>query len=236
MTYDATPPPDTRRRGWRPRLGGAQAVALSILLALAFAFELLTGGPGRWGLSALAIRRGHVEALFTHMLSHGGFLHLFMNLTALWSFSAVVAPRLGAGLRQWVAYGGLFLASGLAGGLAFLALDPTGSTPMVGASGAICGLWGAASRIVPWEPDLLPLRAPSVRRNALNFAVSNLVLFAIIFGLASLSGGGGGLAWQAHLGGYLFGLLAAPWFVQTLPAALQPVWAPGPWGPWGPRG
>lgn len=233
MTHEGFPPQADRRRGWRPRLGGAQSVALTLLLAAAFGVELMTGGPGQWGLSAQTLRQGHVEALFTHMLSHGGFLHLFMNLTALWSFSAVVAPRLGTGARRWIAYGALFVLSGLAGGLMFIALDPTGTTPMVGASGAICGLWGAASRMLPWEPALLPLRAPSVRRNALNFVVSNLVLFAVIFGLVAASGGGGGLAWQAHLGGYLFGLLASPWFVARAEAADPAAWVQGPWGPRG---
>ena len=218
------------RRGRLPPPSEQPAYALALLLIAAFVFELLTGGPGRWGLSAQALRQGHVEALFTHMLSHGGFLHLFMNLTALWSLSAVVAPRLGTGGRRWAAYGALFVLSGLAGGLMFLALDPNGVTPMVGASGAICGLWGAASRMLPWEPSLLPMRAPSVRRNAWNFVVSNLVLFAIIFGLVTVSGGGGGLAWQAHLGGYLFGLLASPWFVAKVEPEDPARWTDGPWG------
>lgn len=217
------------RGGRRRRFGPPSeqpAYALSLLLIAVFVFQLMTGGPGRWGLSAQALRVGGYATVFTHMLSHAGFLHLFMNLTALWSLSAVVAPRLGRGLRRWRRYAVLFLASGLAGAAMFLILDPTGSTPMVGASGAICGIWGVASRIHPGLPGLLPLNAGPVRRMAANFAISNLVLFAIIFGLAAASGGGGGLAWQAHLGGYLFGLLAGPLFVEPAPPA----------GPWGPRG
>jgi membrane associated rhomboid family serine protease len=212
---------DGRRRRLLPPTE-QPAYALSLLLIAAFGVELLTGGAGRWGLSAQAIREGRFETILTHMLSHAGVIHLLMNLMALGTFSAMVVPRLGRGLRRWRRYGVLFLGSGLAGAAMFLVLDPLGRTPMVGASGAICGLWGAASRMLPDEPGLLPLRSPPVRRAAWSFLVSNAVLFTIIFLAVAASGGLGGLAWQAHLGGYLFGLLGIRWFVEAPPA--------GPWG------
>lgn len=82
---------------------------------------------------------------------------------------------------------------------------------MVGASGAICGLWGAAARHAP-DGGVAPLRSAQVRGNIVLFTQMNVVLFLILFALVRLTDGVGGLAWEAHLGGFLFGLLLGPWF------------------------
>jgi membrane associated rhomboid family serine protease len=89
---------------------------------------------------------------------------------------------------------------------------------MVGASGAICGLWGAAARIGA-DGAFVPIRSPQVWRQIKAFAVNNAVLFGIIFILVLMSGGKGGLAWEAHLGGFVFGLLAMPWLAPPAKAA-----------------
>ena len=87
---------------------------------------------------------------------------------------------------------------------------------MVGASGAICGLWGAAVR-VDFDGGLVPLRSGQVWNHVKAFAKANIILFLILFALVRLSGGVGGLAWEAHLGGFLFGLLAVPWLAPRTP-------------------
>ncbi len=226
MTYDppsqADNPAPARQR--QPLLGNmAPPTAVLILAQVAvFVAQLFTGGGDRWALSAQRLAAGAYDTLLTHMFSHAGFLHIFMNMTALATFSAVVVPWLGHGAGRWLRYYGLFLLSGLAGALLFLAIHPTGTVPMLGASGAICGVWGAAARLPPYGGALLPIRNPLVFARIRQFAVSNAVIFAIIFGLVLLAGGQGGLAWEAHLGGFLFGLLAVPLFAVRLPAA--------PWG------
>ena len=226
VTYDPQSPAEAaaRPRGRQPLLGNmAPPTAVLILLQVAvFLAQLVTGGPDRWALSAQRLAAGAYDTLLTHMFSHAGFLHIFMNLTALATFSAVLTPWLGHGVGRWLRYYGLFLLSGLSGALLFLAIHPAGTTPMLGASGAICGVWGAAVRLPPYGGALLPIRNPLVFARIRQFAVSNVVIFAIIFGLVLLAGGQGGLAWEAHLGGFLFGLLTVPLFAVRLPAA--------PWG------
>ena len=221
-----SPAPRTAREpvfgdGLRGLLGPARRTGniTCLLLVGTFVLEMFTGGPQRWGLSAAALADGRFETLLTSMLSHAGLVHLVVNLSALSSFSARLTPHLGFGVRGGWLYAVLLGLSGLAGGLMFLAVHPFGDIPMVGISGAICGLWGATLRLPPergWA--LAPLFSRQVVWGARQFAISNAIIFAIIFALVFLSGGGvGGLAWEAHLGGFLFGLLAVPLFVRHVP-------------------
>jgi membrane associated rhomboid family serine protease len=191
---------------------------IALVLVAAFVVELFAGGPGRWGFSAQALARGRYETLLTHMFAHAGVLHLLMNLGALSSFSAMVTPHLGFRLGGFGRYCALLFLSGFAGAAMFLAIHPAGSTPVVGISGAICGLWGAALRLPGWPGEpLAPLTSRRVLVGIRQFVISNAVIFAIIFALVLLSGGIGGLAWEAHLGGFLFGLLAIPLFRPAVP-------------------
>lgn len=179
------------------------------LLAAAFVAQLASGAPSRWAISAQALSQGRFETLLTHMFAHGGLGHLLMNLSALFALSPSLVFRLGLSPLGWLRYLGFFLVSGLAGGLAYLAVHPTGALPMLGASGAICGLWGAVARIGS-EAELLPLRSRHMLLAVREFVIANAILFAIVLLLGRISGGQGGLAWEAHLGGFLFGLLAIP--------------------------
>lgn len=199
-------------RTWRDEYGprGETGLWPAGVLAAAFVWQMFNGGPLPWGLSGQALAEGRVHTLLTHMFVHGGAAHLMMNLGGLLALTAVVMGRFGRGAGAWLRYLGLFGLSGLSGAVVFLALNPVGVVPMVGASGAICGLWGAAARYPP-DGGIAPLRSTQVRRAVIPFVQMNLVLFLILFALVRLSGGVGGLAWEAHLGGFLFGLLAGPW-------------------------
>lgn len=186
-------------------------LVLGGVLVIAFVVQLASGDPLHGAVSAQALSQGRFETLLTHMFAHGGVSHLLMNVSALFALSPLLISRLGLSLRGWLIYLVFFLASGLVGGLFYLAIHPTGVVPMLGASGAISGLWGAAARIGS-EAELLPLRSRHVLRVVRRFAITNAVLFALVFLLALLARGQGGLAWEAHLGGFLFGLLAIPLF------------------------
>tara|TARA_R110002051_G_C8593707_1_gene479214 strand:- start:56 stop:757 length:702 start_codon:yes stop_codon:yes gene_type:complete len=199
------------------------AVVLTAIFIAVLVAEITAGGGAAWGLSGQALAEGRWHTLGSHMFAHAGLGHLWMNSAALLALTAPVMTRLG-GVRSpgaWVRYGLLFGMSGLAGAIVFLALHPFGQIPMVGASGAICGLWGAATRIGP-DGDMVPLRSSPVWTQVKAFLRMNLVLFAVLFGLVWLSGGQGGLAWEAHLGGFLFGLLAMPRLVPILAPAPNP--------------
>lgn len=200
-------------RTWRDEYGprGETGLWPAGVLVAAFVWQMFNGGPAPWGLSGQALAEGRVHTLATHMFVHGGPPHLMMNLGALMGLTAVVMGRFGRGAGAWLRYLVLFGLSGLSGAAVFLALNPAGAVPMVGASGAICGLWGAAARYAP-DGGVAPLRSAQVRGNIVLFTQMNVVLFLILFALVRLSGGVGGLAWEAHLGGFLFGLLLGPWF------------------------
>lgn len=144
--------------------------------------------------------------LFTSMFMHGGLLHLGGNMLYFWIFGDNIEDRLGH-LRFFVFY----LFCGVISAYAHAAADPGSSVPMIGASGAISGLLGAYL-----------LLFPSARINTLVFlgffvqvikipALIVIGFWAIIQILSGLlSQGGlhhGGVAWFAHVGGFLAGLL-----------------------------
>lgn len=182
---------------------------LGSVLVIAFIVQLASGGPLRWAVSARALSQGQFETLLTHMFAHGGFGHLLMNLSALLALGPILVSRLGLSPLGWLRYFGFFLIAGLVGGLTYLTVHPTGAMPMLGASGAICGLWGAAARIGP-EAELVPLRSSHTLRVVREFVIVNSILFTLVFLLVLATRGQGGLAWEAHLGGFLFGLFTVP--------------------------
>lgn len=127
---------------------------------------------------------------------HAGLWHLAVNMATLLLLAGPVSARIGG--RGFLRAYGLSL---LGGALGFAALT-TAPTPMVGASGALFGLAGV---LLAQEFD---------RRIARGLPVRNVL--AMVFGLAAGNAiltwtSGGGLAWQAHLGGFVAGWLHATW-------------------------
>jgi len=174
-------------------------VVLVGLIVAAYVAQLRFPGLIAGALSADAIRQGRWWVLFTHMALHGGFVHLFFNMTALWQLGSVLQPAFGRDLRGAGVFLGLFLVCGLAGGVTFALVNPTGVA--VGASGAICGLWGALARLSP--PGTL--RGAFIGPSARGFIVMNAVLVVLGFVLSGLQSAG--VAWEAHVGGYIAGAL-----------------------------
>ena len=154
----------------------------------------------------------------TYMGLHNDFAHLAVNSLWLLAFGPVVARRFGAGL-----FFAFFLICGVAGAAAYLALNWGSADPMIGASGAISGLMAAGLRLLPTlrpssgaEP-MLPVLSRQVVMFSLVWAAINIV--AGVAGLG-LGGESGAIAWQAHLGGYIAGLLLSGPFDAFRP---QPV-------------
>jgi membrane associated rhomboid family serine protease len=177
----------------------------------AFALQWLTGLDASivWGgVSRETLREGRWFVLVSNIFLHGGVFHVGMNAYALVVLGRPVSARFGTDPRGGLVQLLLFLVCGLAGGLAFLLIHADNGQMAVGASGAIFGLWGAAARLADRPVGLSPLLGPFVRRQVIAAVVSNLILIVplAIFG-ALTNGGGIQLAWEAHLGGFLFGLL-----------------------------
>jgi membrane associated rhomboid family serine protease len=150
------------------------------------------------------------RVFFTHMWLHGGFFHLLTNMWTLFVFGPAVEDRLGVGR-----YLGFYLACGLAAGLAHALVNAGSTVPAVGASGAIAGVIGAYARMFPHARLVLVVpilflpyfvEVPALVFAAFWFATQ------IVPGLLALgeAGDAGGVAWWAHIGGFVAGWLLAP--------------------------
>jgi membrane associated rhomboid family serine protease len=143
----------------------------------------------------------------SYMGLHNDWAHLAINCLWLLAFGPIVARRFGAGL--FLAF---FLVCGVAGAAVHLAFNWGSVMPVVGASGAISGLMGAALRMLPGQtpwatPAAAPL-APIFSRPVVMFTLvwSAINLVAGVTGLG-LGGESGQIAWQVHMGGFAAGLL-----------------------------
>lgn len=227
---ETTRPPEpasepTPEPGWRRTLrlltGPAWPLGvLTLVLWIVFGVQFLAKTRGledaMFALGALYppyFQRGFVWTPLTHIFLHGGLLHIFMNTTALVSLGPAIAVRLGSDLKGALLFWAFFLICGVAGGLLFLGLHWTGDISAVGASGAICGLWGAVARLTA-NGELAPVFSREVGKQAWSFTVMNVVLIAIGFGIGQASGQGGlMIAWECHVGGFIAGLF----LVQAFP-------------------
>ena len=167
----------------------------------------------------------------THMFMHltwtvpYGWAHIVMNTGALIALGPAIAQRLGRDLLGGLLFLTFFVVCGLAGAGAFLLLAPE-QVPAIGASGAIFGLWGAVARLSgPGKAQLAPLFSPGVGRQVISAIVSNLLVVGLGAGYGLASGQGIiGVAWQAHLGGFIAGIL----LIQVMPVRFHWLRQPPP--------
>ena len=168
-------------------------------------------------LLVLEARWSALASLLGYAVLHANWTHFFVNALTLVAFGAPVARRLGA--RAFAAF---LAACAVAGALVHLALHPFDFTPVVGASAAISGTMGAIARFA-FAPDFRaratfdssPVGRPTPRlsqlaenRQAMFFVA---LWFAMNFFLGVFPqaiGGSGPVAWEAHIGGFLFGLMS----------------------------
>jgi membrane associated rhomboid family serine protease len=181
-------------------------VGLVALYAVqAFALDDAHGQPpAALTLTGAALAAGHWETLVTSLFLHGSWPHVLMNSVAALAFGPPVARLMGLGARGAVVFLLFYLVCGMVGGLGFVLAAPHEQIGVVGASGAISGLLGAASRIIQGHGRIGPLLGQSVIGMAIAWAVVNVVL-----GVSGLTPGAMGMpvAWQAHLAGYAAGVL-----------------------------
>jgi len=150
----------------------------------------------------------------THGLLHGDWTHALVNLVWLSAFGSAVARRFKT--TRFLLF--MVLATA-AGALAHYVFDMDGLSPVIGASGAISACMGAAARfaVAPGainSADVAQRPALGLMQSLSNWGIMVFVVvwFALNWlfgaGLAMVSGGETQIAWQAHMGGFLFGLLA----------------------------
>lgn len=185
-----------------------------LLLAMSFI-------PARYAGFAGEIPGGDTAAVtsfVTHMLVHADAVHLAINGAWLLAFGAVLSKRMGA--WRFLAFA---ICGGIAGAVAFLVVHPGLLVPVIGASGAVAAMMGGVMRFLFTAIDrqqgyLLRGNPAAIERMSLAQALTDrrIVLATIVFvGLNVLAIAGIGqmgtasaIAWEAHLGGYFFGLLA----------------------------
>ncbi|WP_022702722.1 rhomboid family intramembrane serine protease [Pseudorhodobacter ferrugineus] len=144
------------------------------------------------------------ETLFTSMFLHAGFMHLAGNMLFLWIFGDNLEDVLGH-----VRYLGFYLLSGLAAAGLQVFADPSSGVPMVGASGAIAGVMGGYLLLFPRaKVDILIIIVIFFRIFPIPAWVMLGVWFAMqLFSGFSTPGDGGGVAYWAHAGGFIAGML-----------------------------
>ena len=172
------------------------------------------GGMANWGVSAKALAEGRFSTLGLHMFAHAGLMHLTFNTFAILALGPLLTSLFGRGPQQWARFITVLIAGSMSGALIFLLFHPHGTVPLVGASGGLFAVVGMLARTPTQHGALAPLFSAETKAAAQDFVKNNIWL-VIIFTLPLLiAGQEGGLAWEAHLGGFLFGLLSAPWFVR----------------------
>jgi membrane associated rhomboid family serine protease len=149
-------------------------------------------------------------SMITSMFLHGSLLHLFGNMLYLWIFGNNIEDAMGHG--RFILF---YLICGVAAVLAQALPDPNSTVPMVGASGAISGVLGAYMLLYPHARVLLGLplgffifqlgRFPAVWVLAAWFLMQ-----LVMNGFAAANPTEGGVAFRAHIGGFIAGMLLVP--------------------------
>ena len=147
--------------------------------------------------------------LFTSMFLHGGWMHLIGNMLYLWIFGNNIEDSMGH-LRFVIFY----VACGIVAALVQVYPDPGSTVPMIGASGAISGVLGAYLLLYPRAHVLvlLPLGYFSQLVHLPAMLVLGFWFLLQLINSMFATSGSGGVAWGAHIGGFLAGMILIPLF------------------------
>jgi membrane associated rhomboid family serine protease len=144
--------------------------------------------------------------IFTAMFMHGGWLHLFGNMLFLWIFGDNVEDRFGH-----VKFLIFYLLTGIAATLAQYWVSPGSGVPNVGASGAIAGVLGAYILMFP-QSRVNVLVGRQIMQMPAVIVLGAWILLQLVSGVGTIaytdeSANVGGVAYMAHIGGFVAGLL-----------------------------
>ena len=150
-----------------------------------------------------------IGAPIAYQFLHGGWIHVGVNMLSLAAFGAPVERTLGP--RRFVLF---YLAAGIVAGLVHVLFNSGSADPVVGASGAVSGVFGAVLMLMRRSGGLTSLLPVAGVWIALN----------IFFGITDLTPGAQGqpVAWIAHIAGFVFGLAAIRLFLPPPPIFSEP--------------
>lgn len=199
---------DTQVTGGHKPLVSYALIAFNVII---FLYEVSLGSPHcenfltEFGTIPAEITRGiDMHTLLTSMFLHGGWMHLIGNMLFLWVFADNIEAIIGSLLFLF-----FYLAGGLIGSAAHIMTNTESIIPSVGASGAISAVMGAYLIMFPKSKIKVFILIFTTYMPALIFL---LIWFAqqMLSGIGSLSGTSvetAGVAWWAHIGGFVFGVV-----------------------------
>jgi len=163
-----------------------------------------------------------VFTLVTSMFLHGGWMHLLGNMLYLWIFGNNVEDAMGH--AKFVVF---YILSGILAALSHALTDPSSEIPMVGASGAISAVLGAYLLLYPHARVLVMLPVIGMTRVSAGIVLGMWFVTQLVSGGMSAGSTGGGVAFFAHIGGFLAGMALIGLFKRKD----VPFFAPGrsPW-------
>lgn len=181
------------------------AVLLTVIILASHGFQslLLTElGVRVFAFSSMALAQGRWETVVTSTLLHGNWAHALMNAGFALAFGTPVARYLGSGPRGALVFTLFYLVCGAVACLGFAAFSP--GSLLIGASGAVAGLVGGATRLMAGRDHPGPFLSRPVITMTIVWVVLNLV-----FGVLGVAPGMGGaqIGWEAHIFGYAAGLV-----------------------------
>ncbi|HYB59880.1 MAG TPA: rhomboid family intramembrane serine protease [Methylomirabilota bacterium] len=199
----------------RPRSVPVVTISIIAVNALVFVLELAGGDAfvNRWmEVPADIVSGRHLITLLTAMFMHAGWMHIIGNMVFFWAFGPEIEDAMGP-LR----YLAFYLLSGLAAAAAQIALAPHSTVPNLGASGAIAGVMGAflityprdrirTVLLIGWFVRITQIPA------ALLIGLWFLIQLVSQIGSVANVQTGGGVAYMAHVGGFVFGAATARLF------------------------
>jgi membrane associated rhomboid family serine protease len=207
-------------RDHNPRAG--TPVVTLVLIALNVAAFLLMPGAQDPAHQAFVMHFGAVPArvvnqldvtsIWTSMFLHGGWMHLIGNMWFLWVFGDNVEESLGP-----VRYALFYMAVGTVGALAQIAVMPQSTIPMIGASGAVAGALGAYAMLFPRHKVQTFVAIPFLWHFR---DIPAWIFLGLWFLMQFLIPSGSGVAWMAHVGGFLAGVALARLLARRPRAAL----------------
>jgi len=211
-------------------LGANVAVFLLMTSGGLGSFERLTARFALIPAQLAPARPLEYATLLSSMFMHGSWFHLLSNMWTLYIFGDNVEDRMGSG-RYLVFY----LLAGLAAGLVQVSFDRTSVIPTVGASGAIAGVLGAylilfpRGRVITLIPLFFFIQFVEIPAA---FYLGLWFLSQLSSGLLSLGAAGdfGGIAWWAHVGGFVFGVATVVLFARRPRVYRQ--WYADEYWPW----
>jgi len=187
-----------------------------VVNALVFVLELMRGDTfvTQWSVIPAEIVSGHHWiTILTAMFMHGSWSHIIGNMVFLWAFSPEIEDAMGRG-RYLIFY----LVGGLVAMLAQVVADPHSTVPNLGASGAIAAVMGAF--LVTYPRDQIRTLLFIFVFARIRFIPAAL-LIGLWFVIQLFHAGSvahvqtGGVAYLAHVGGFIFGAVTARWFERS---------------------